>query len=166
MPAMWKFWIVSLIAVAACAGVLTREIRDGVIPGFLKNANEEMVADWKAGLLLRHKETGTWPEWTDGKLFSEQIYILVGPDGRRIPGGYMHGRQSSYNPDSGHVLDVFKNPMKITFQGDDCHVASAGPDGAWGTADDVTSDNVKERYFDETVDEARNRVLEKMARKK
>lgn len=166
MEVMWKFWILSLLAIAACAGVLTQVIRDGVIPGFLKNANEEMVADWKAGLLLRYKETGTWPDQTDAKLFSEHMYFLVGPDGRRIQGGYMHGRESSYNQNTGKVVDVFKNPMKLTLQDDQCLVTSAGPDGVWGTGDDVSSDNVKERYLNETVEEARSRALEKMARKK
>lgn len=156
-----KFWILSIITVGGCAGLLTWVIRQKVIPGFLDNANAEMVADWHAGLMDRFRETGTWPDQSDPKRFIDDMFLVVGPDGKRIPGGYMHGRESNLN-----MVDIYDHPLKFTFSADSCQVTSAGPDGAFGTADDVSSDKVRERYFNETLQEARTALEARPVRKK
>lgn len=159
-----KHWLLSLLVITGCAGVLTWLIRYQVIPGFLANANAEMVADWHAGLTHCRQETGSWPDPADPVKFGEQVYIVVGADGRRIPGGYMHGRPSDYN--NGVLYDIYKQPLRLTREGETLHIASAGANGVWGDADDVTSDQVKERYFPPSLVQARAEVEERTKKKK
>ena len=43
-------YLYSILAIAICAGVLAWTIQRVVVPRFLLEANEETVADWRAGL--------------------------------------------------------------------------------------------------------------------
>jgi hypothetical protein len=148
-----KYWLLTLLVIVACSGTLTWIIQKKVVPGFLSGANGEMVADWHAGLTECRKETGSWPDLSDSTKFGDQVYILVGADGRRIPGGFMHSRPSHYH--DGRLYDVYQQPMRVTLDGEKLLIASAGPNGAWGDADDVTSDKVQERYQPSTLAQAR-----------
>lgn len=159
-----KAWILTLLIIPACALILTTLIRQKVIPGFLRSANAEMVADWHAGVTECRQETGTWPDPADSAKFGEQIYIVVGADGRRIEGGYMHARPSFFN--SGVLYDVFKQPMKFSREGEKLLIASAGPNKTWGDDDDVSSDQVKERYQPSTLAKARAEAEARASKKK
>lgn len=151
-----KYWLLSLFVIAGCGGALTFLVRAKVIPRFLASANEEMVADWHAGLTQCREETGSWPDPADAKAFGEKVYIILGADGRRIPGGYMHGRPGRFF--GGQVWDVYDQPMRFNMTGETLLVASAGPNQTWGDADDVTSDRVTERYQSATLAQAREQA--------
>jgi hypothetical protein len=159
-----KTWLLSLLVIAGCAGSLTWLIRQKVIPAFLANANAERVADWYAGLTECRKETGSWPDPADPIKFGEQVFVVLGADGRRIPGGYMHGRPSFYN--NGILYDIYKQPMRITVDGEKLTVASAGANMMWGDEDDVTSDDVQDRYRPTTLAQARAESEERTKKKK
>lgn len=159
-----KSWLLFLLVIAVCATTLTWIIRRKVIPRFLANANAEMVADWHAGLTECRQETGVWPDPADPIKFGEQIYIVQGADGRRIPGGYMHGRPSFYA--NGILFDVYKQPLRVTRDGENLLVASSGPNQIAGDADDVTSDQVQERYRPTTLAKARAEVEARVQKKK
>lgn len=159
-----KYWLFSLIVIAGCGGALTWLIRGTIIPAFLASANREMVADWKAGLTECRAETGKWPDPTDEKSFGEQVYIIPGADGRRIPGGYMHARPSRY--EGGVLYDVYDQPMRLSFTADSVLLASAGPNRTWGDADDVTSDQFTERYRPSTLAQARAEAEARAKKKK
>ncbi|RYD35323.1 MAG: hypothetical protein EOP86_08770 [Verrucomicrobiaceae bacterium] len=161
-----KYWFLTLITIAGCAGSLAWLIRGRILPGFLVNANQEMVADWHAALMERHRETGSWPDMANPGVFADQMFNLMGAGGRRISNGYMHGREYIRDAATGQILDVYRNPMKITFSGDTCLVVSAGLDGVPGTADDVSSDKVRERDFQETLAQARAALEARAAGKK
>ena len=148
-----KYWVLSFLVIAGCGGTLTWLIRGKILPGFLASANREMVADWKAGLMECRAETGSWPNPADANAFGEQVYIILGADGRRIEGGYMHGRPSRFH--GGTVWDVYDQPMRIAITGETVLVASAGANQTWGDDDDVTSDQVTERYRPSTLAKAR-----------
>lgn len=159
-----KKWLLTLLVIAGCAGSLTWVIRYRVIPRFLANANVELVADWHAGLTECHKETGVWPDPGDPVAFGEKVYVIIGADGRRIEGGYMHGRPSNYK--NGAILDVYQHPMQVTREGDKLLIASAGANRTWGDADDVSSDWARERYQPSTLARARAEAQERAAKKK
>ena len=159
-----KLWLLSLMVIAICGGVLTWLVRQEVIPRFLANANEEMVADWHAGLTECRAGTESWPDIADPVTFGGQVYVIEGPDGRRIPGGYMHGRPSRFQ--GGIVFDVYDRPMRFTINADSLLVASAGANGVWGDADDVTSDKARERYQSSTLAKARDEAGARANKKK
>ena len=148
-----KFWLLSLLVISVCATTLTWLIRQKIIPAFLANANREMVADWQAGLSECRAETGAWPDPAVPDKFGEQVFVVLGVDGRRIPGGYMHGRPSHFQ--GGIVWDVYDQPMRLTVTGDQLLVASSGANRTWDDDDDVTSDKVIERYQSGTLAQAR-----------
>lgn len=159
-----KYWLLSLLVIAGCAGVLTWLIQSRVIPGFLATANAELVADWHAAITQCREETGVWPDPADPVKFGEQIYILVGADGRRIPGGYMHARPSFYN--NGVLYDIYKQPLRVTREGEKLQIASSGANRQWGDADDITSEGVKERYAPSTLAQARAEAEARTKKKK
>lgn len=159
-----KLWLLSLLVIAGCGGTLAWLLSAKIIPRFLANANQEMVADWHAGLTECRAGTGSWPDAADPVKFGEQVYIIPGPDGRRIPGGYMHSRPSNFN--GGQVFDVYEHPMRFTVTGDRLLVASAGANRTWGDADDVTSATARERYQSSTLAQARADAETRAARKK
>ena len=159
-----KYWLLSLLVIAGCGGTLMWLIRSKVIPRFLASANEEMVADWHAGLTQCREETGSWPDPNDAKTFGDRVYVILGADGRRIPGGYMHGRPGRFF--GGQVWDVYDQPMHITVTGETLLVGSAGPNQIWGDADDATSDRVTERYLSATLAQARAEADARPSRKK
>jgi hypothetical protein len=148
-----KYWLLTLLVITGCAGTLTWIIQKKVIPSFLAHANEELVADWHAGLTEYRKENGAWPDLSDPAKFRDQVYILLGADGRRIQGGYMNNRPNRY--EDGVFPDKYSQPMKVTIEGENLLVASAGPNQTWGDADDVTSGKVGERYRPLTLAPAR-----------
>lgn len=148
-----KYWLLTLMVISVCAGTLTWVIQKKVIPGFLAHANEELVADWHAGITGYRQETGAWPDFADPNIFAGQIYVILGADGRRIPGGYMSNRPNRY--EDGVFYDKYNHPMKVALDGENLLVASAGPNRTWGDADDVTSGNVKERYLPASLAQAR-----------
>lgn len=143
----------SIVIIAGTIGAITWLLVERTVPRMLANANEEMVADWKAGLTLRYQETGTWPRQDTLQNFMEDVYILLGANNRRIVGGYMHGRPSKNNGEA--IVDVFNTPLRFTFEGDQCRVVSAGPDRIFGTEDDVSSDTARDRYTPATLADAR-----------
>ncbi len=159
-----KYWLLSLLVIAGCAGTLAWLIRYQVIPAFLANANEEVVADWHAGLSECRKETGRWPDPSDPVKFGEQVYVIIGADGRRIPGGYMHGRTGRYS--NGVLFDVFDHPLRVSLEGEKLLIASAGPNQTWGDDDDINSDQAKDRYQPSTLAQARAEAEERATRKK
>lgn len=159
-----KLWLLSLLVIVGCGGVLTWLVRQKIIPRFLATANQEMVADWHAGLSECRAETGSWPDVADLATFGGRVFVIEGADGRRIPGGYMHGRPSRF--EAGTVYDVYSHPMRFTITGDRMLVASAGANRTWDDADDVTSDMVRERYQSSTLAQARAEAEARAARKK
>ena len=159
-----KFWVLSLLVIASCSGALAWLVREKTIPGFLTTANGEMVADWHAGLSECRAETGLWPDVSDPVTFGARVFIVEGADGRRIPGGYMHGRPSRFQ--GGVVYDVYDQPMRFTISGDRLIVASAGANQLWGDADDVTSDSARERYKPSTLTQARAEAQARALKKK
>lgn len=161
-----KFWFLALITIAGCAGLLAWVVQRRVIPAFVSNTNGEMVADWHGALVDFYKDAKTWPGITDPKLFAEQIFTVVGADGNRISAGYLHGREYNYDWATGQALDIYQRPLKVTFSGASCEVQSAGADGVWGNADDVSSKEVREHAIGETLAEARALSAVRAARKK
>lgn len=159
-----KLWLLSLVVIAGCGGALTWLVQHKVIPRFLVNANEEMVADWHAGLSECRAETGSWPDIADVATFGAQVFVIEGADGRRIPGGYMHARPTRYHGGIAH--DVYDQPMRFTITGDRLLVASAGANHTWGDADDVTSERARERYQSSTLAEARSEAQARARKKK
>lgn len=159
-----KPWLLTLIVIAGCAGTLSWLIKGTVIPRFLAHANEERVADWYAAITECHAETGVWPDPANAADFGEKIYVILGADGRRLERGYMHARPGHYS--NGVLYDAFEQPMKVTRDGEKLTVASAGPDKIWSTPDDVTSDQVKERYQPSTLAKARAAAEERAKKKK
>ncbi len=159
-----KPYLYAILAIAICAGVLAWTIQRVVVPRFLLEANEETVADWRAGLSECRQETGSWPDLTDARQFGLLMYNVIGADERRIPGGYMHGRTGEFS--GGAIYDVYGQPLKMEVKDDQVLVASAGANGVWGDADDVRSDQVKERYQPSTLAEARAAAEQRVAKKK
>ncbi len=127
-------------------------------------ANEELVADWHAGLSECRQETGSWPDLADPVKFGEQVYIVLGADGRRIPGGYMHGRPSSHR--DGVLYDVYQQPLRVTQEGEKLLIASAGANQVFGDGDDVTSDQAEDRYHPSTLAKARAEAEARAAKRK
>lgn len=159
-----KPWLITLLVIIGCAGSLTWLITQKVIPRFLANANEELVADWHAGLSEFREETGSWPDLADPVKFGEQVYIVPGADGRRIEGGYMHGRPSSNR--NGVLYDIYQQPLRVTRDGENLLVASAGANQVFGDDDDVTSDQAKDRYHPSTLAKARAEAEARAAKRK
>ena len=159
-----KPWLITLLVIIGCAGSLTWLITQKVIPRFLANANEELVADWHAGLSECREETGSWPDLADPVKFSEQVYIVPGADCRRIPGGYMHGRPSSHR--NGVLYDVYQQPLRVTREGDKLLIASAGANQVFGDGDDVTSAQALDRYQPSTLAKARAEAAARAAKRK
>ena len=148
-----KLWLISLVVIAACAWTLTWMVRRKAIPRILAHANEECVADWHAAMTECRQETGTWPDPADPTSFGAQVFIIKSSDGRRVGNGYMTGREGAYS--NGILFDVYHQPMRVSREGEHLVVASSGANKVWGDADDVTSDQVKERYQPTTLAETR-----------
>jgi len=159
-----KPWLLSVIVVGLCAGTLGWVVRYRVIPRFLASANEECVADWHAALTECREETGSWPDLADISDFTNRVFVVKSSDGRRVDRGYMTGRPWSYS--NGILFDAYKQPMRITRDGEHVVVSSAGANLTWGDADDVTSDQVKERYQPTTLAKLRAAAEEEILRKK
>ncbi len=162
--AQMKPWLLALLVIAACGLTLTWLIRQKVIPAFLASANEEIVADWHAALTECRAETGVWPDPADPAKFGELVFIVPGADGRRIAGGYMHGRASNYH--GGIAYDAYSQPLRISVADEKLTVASAGPNRQWGDADDITSALARDRYTTTTLDSARAEAAARTASKK
>lgn len=148
-----KYWVLTLVVIAACAGILTVVIQRRVFPEFLASANREMVADIDAALTQLRQEKGAWPDFNNPQTLSEQVFVVRGADDRRIEGGYLHGRPSRMV--QGVFYDVYDRPLKLTIEQDQLTVASAGANGQWGDGDDVSSTTEKERYEPSTLERAR-----------
>ncbi len=159
-----KLFLWSLLVPAACAGLLAGLVAKVVIPRFLLQANQEMVADLRGGLSECHAETGSWPDLSDPRQFGLLMYNVIGADGRRIPGGYMNGRSGEFS--GGMLPDVYGQPLKFSVVGDQVLVASSGPNRIWGDADDVSSDQVQERWQPATLAQARAEAEQRAAKKK
>lgn len=159
-----KTWLLTLLVITGCVGTLSWLIKGTVIPRFLAHANEERVADWHAAITECQQETGAWPDPADPVAFGEKIFVIRGADGRRIERGYMHARPGQFN--NGVLYDAYDQPMTVTRTGDHLLIASAGPDKTWGTPDDVTSDQFKERHQPATVAQARAAAEERAQKRK
>ena len=159
-----KPWLITLLVIIGCAGSLTWLITQKIIPSFLAKANEELVADWHAGLSECRQETGSWPDLADPVKFGEQVYIVFGADGRRIEGGYMHGRPSSNR--NGVLYDIYQQPLRVTHEGEKLLIASAGANQLFGDGDDVTSDQAQDRYHPSTLAKARAEAEARAAKRK
>jgi hypothetical protein len=159
-----KLWLLALIVIGLCVATLGRVVRDQVIPRFRANANEECVADWHAALTECRQETGSWPDLADVPDFTSRVFVVKTSDGRRVDRGYMTGRPWIYT--NGVLFDVYMQPMRLAREGEHLVVSSAGANGSWGDADDVTSDQVKERYVPGSLAKERAAAEAEIALKK
>jgi hypothetical protein len=159
-----KPWLLSLIVIGLCAGTFAWLVRKNVIPQFLVSANAECVADWHAALTECRQETGSWPDLADIPDFGSRVFIVKSSDGRRVDRGFMTGRPWHYS--NGVLPDAYGEPMRISREGEHLVVSSSGANRTWGDDDDVTSDQVKERYHPITLAEARAAAEAEILRKK
>jgi len=159
-----KPWLLSLIVIGLCAGTFGWLVRKKIIPQFLASANAECVADWLAALTECRQETGSWPDLADIPDFEDRVFVVKSSNGRRVDRGYMTGRPWNYS--NGVLLDVYHQPMRIAQAGGQLVVSSSGANRVWGDADDVTSDQVQERYQPITLAAARAAAEAEILRKK
>ena len=140
------------------SGAILWVLAERTVPRMQASANEEMVADWREGLNQRFHETGTWPRQDIYSNFVDDVMALRGADGRMIRGGYMHGRPSRNSGTA--MVDIYDTPLRFTFGKDSVRVVSAGENRQFDDADDVTSDNARDRYTPATLADARAKAEE------
>lgn len=159
-----KLWCAAILVFLGCAGVLSWVVVRKVIPGIYASANVECVADWHAAISEAYQDSRVWPDPSNVEDFIDRIYVVRSSDGRRIGNGYMTRRVGGYR--DGIFYDVHSQPMRWSREGDHFVISSAGQNGLWGDADDVSSDQVKEKYHPVTLSQLRAEAEAKLRRKK
>jgi len=162
--ALMKPWLLAVILIGTCAGTLGWIVKAKVMPRFLASANEECVADWKVAMTECRTETGSWPDLANSDDFSLRMFSVKSSDGRRIGRGYLTGRPWVFT--NGTPYDVYGLPLRVERTGEHLVVSSAGANRIWGDADDVTSDQAKDRFQENTLDEVRKAAEAEILRKK
>lgn len=148
-----KPWTLAFSFIALCTLTLGAILYSKIIPRVYANANAECVADWHAAISESRRDLGAWPDPANVEDFITRVLVVKSSDGRRIGKGYMTGRTGGYV--NGVFYDIYRHPMRWSREGDHFIMASAGRNGTWGDADDITSDQVQERYQPTTLTEAR-----------
>ena len=136
-------WILALSFVTGSAAALAWKWQSTTLPSIQLGATEEILADWRDGAAAFRAANGRWPvlPGVDPRKFSEDIFVRPGPDGKRIDGGWLHGNPVPMG--DWKTFDGWHRPLTHEISGDRWITRSAGPDGAWNTPDDMSSENAR-----------------------
>jgi hypothetical protein len=91
-----------------------------------------LMSEVQAGILNYQTEYGVFPEWKDPAALTK---ILLGDNPRQM--AFLTIKASAMN-NQGELLDEWGTPLRIRItRSQQLWIQSAGPDGKWGTTDDL-----------------------------
>jgi hypothetical protein len=149
---MMKSWFIALAALPLVAWLFVR-VPQKIMPVMLAGGTEQMIAQWRDALLAYKQDHGKFPVQKEELNFGESLISCLTEEN---PLGQPYLDLDSVVIRQTLPMDGWNNPLRFDPDntGDDAHIISAGPDGIFNTADDISSRDVKQRHLPVPVDPA------------
>ncbi len=156
---MLKFWIISLAALPFVAWLFSR-VPQKIMPQLVIGGTEQIIVQWREALIAYQKDHGKFPEELQDRNFEQALVESLTGD-NPAKKSYLNLATVRINhtvPMDGWENSLYFDPLK---NGDLTHIQSGGPDGIWGTPDDIDSKNLRQRNLPPPEDPSDDRARPK-----
>jgi hypothetical protein len=152
---MIKFWIISLPAMLLVYWLFARVPRS-IMPQMQVGGTEQIMVAWRDSLGAYKKDYGTFPEAMEDRTYEQaMVERLAGENPEKKQ--YLNPALVRIN----HTVPVDGWDNYLQFDplqnGDRSHLRSSGPDGVFGTPDDIDSVNLRQRNLPAPEDPSEDR---------
>ncbi len=153
-------WLIAFAVAAAAAWFLVLPMHQRILPQMLRTGTEQMIAQWRDAMLAYKADHGSFPPG-DLASMKEESWINALHRQNKLEKLYI----DKYSIRTRHVVPVdgWDNALFFDYDGtgDLSNIRSAGPDGKFGTGDDIVSRDCPQRNIPVPED-----LLDQSARRK